>query len=459
MIQRLAQVRLTRLQLGLVALASAIATAVVAIDGTRGQTPVQAEVLAALRHRGVVVHHLGGTGSATPASSASSPSPSPTAADPALSPSAASTPATSGAVASSAGDGGATVSTTGSATTSTSSSAPTKAYKVKHVFVLALSTTSYAATFGRASVAQYLNRTLVPKGTLLRGYESLGYSELSDFIAMVSGQAPNADTSASCATYAEFPSSAKPDAAGLVPGDGCIYPVTALTIGDQVTGSGKVWKAYIDGMGTTTCAHPNSGAADDAALPGAGSEYDTRHNPFIYFHSLLDLGDCATDDEALAKLSGDLRSASSAPTYAFVAPGLCDDSSQTTCPDGEPAGLAGEDAFLKQWVPAILHSPAYRHGGALFITFSVSNPSSAAPTTGTTGPTGPTGPTGSAPGPGHPVQGGALVLSPYTAAGRTVPTKYSPYSVLRSVEDLLGFQPLGDAKPARSFISSALPNA
>jgi phosphatidylinositol-3-phosphatase len=464
MIRRLAQVRVSRLQLGLVALASAIATVLVAVEGTPGETPIQAEVLAALHHRGVVVHDAGGTGGAASGTGVSDPGPSPGASAPTLAPGADPTAEAGGSTAASTGDYGSSASGIAAGSTTTDSTTPAKTYKVKHVFVISLSTTSYAGAFGQGSVAQYLNRTLVPKGTLLRGYRSLGDSELSDQLAMVSGQAPNADTSANCATYAEFPASAKPNAAGLVPGAGCIYPDTALTIGDQVTGAGKVWKAYIEDMGSSTCVHPNSGALDDAEPPGAGSDYDTRHNPFIYFHSLLDLGDCSADDEALTQLSGDLGSASNTPAYTFVAPGLCDDSSQTLCASGQPGGLAGEDAFLKQWVPAILRSSAYKHGGALIITFTISTPADAGGTgttglSGSTGPTGSTAPTAPAPGPGHPVQVGALVLSPYTVGGRTVSTKYDPYSVLRSVEDLFGFTPLGHAKQAKTFLSSALPRA
>jgi phosphatidylinositol-3-phosphatase len=462
MIRRLAQIRLSRLQIALVATVSAIATAIVIADANAGRTPLQDAVLAAL-HRGVVVHRLD--------SGAPAPSSQGTGAGAGSSGSlgaggsssggsgggGSSGSASGGSSSGSAGDGSSTTTTTTTSNTSNTSTSTT--YKVKHVFVVALSTTSYDAAFGHGSVATYLNDKLVPKGTLLTNYRSLGHSELSDYLAMVSGQAPNPDTSAGCTTYSEFPSGAKPDAAGLVPGDGCIYPVTALTIGDQVTGSGKVWKAYVDDIGSSTCVHPNSGAVDDAALTGAGPEYDTRHNPFIYFHSLLDLGDCYNDDESLTRLPGDLGSASQTPTYAFIAPGLCDDSDQTSCPDGQPGGLAGEDAFLQQWVPQILASKAYKDDGALMIVFTISKPASTADTAaGTTGPTGPAGAVGAA-GPGSATRAGALVISRYTTAGLKVSDRYDPYSVLRSIEDLFGYSPLGHAAKAMSFITAALPKA
>jgi phosphatidylinositol-3-phosphatase len=453
MIRRLAQIRLSRLQIGLVALVSAIATAVVIADGSPGRTPLQAAVLAALERNGVVIHQVGaggGAGAATdPASS--TPAASPVSADASPSSTAASTSSSGG----SGGGGSSTTSTTGSTTTTTGGSTQPKTYKVKHVFVIALSTTSYQAAFGHGSVARYLNGTLVPKGTLLTQYRSLGESELSDYTALISGQAPNADTGAGCANYNDFPSGTAPDGAGEVSGDGCVYPDTVLTIGDQVTASGKVWKAYLDDMGSSTCVHPNSGAPDGAVLAGAGPEYDTRHNPFIYFHSLLDLGDCSADDEALTQLPSDLGSASKTATYSFIAPGLCDDSDQTACPGGQPGGLAGEDAFLRRWVPKIIASKAYKQDGALMIVSAISKPAS---TTGASGPTGPAGAVGAA-GSGSQTRAGALVISPYTSAGKKISASYDPYSLLRSIEDLFGYSALAHAAKAKSFIAAALPGA
>ncbi len=67
--------------------------------------------------------------------------------------------------------------------------------------------------------------------------------------------------------------------------------------------------------------HPNSGAVDNALPTGAEPGYDTRHNPFIYFHSLLDLGDCSSDDVDLSKLPTALAHPAKTPAFAYVAPG------------------------------------------------------------------------------------------------------------------------------------------
>ncbi len=432
-----ARIRVSGPQLCGVALLSALATAGV-LASTHGRTPAQLAALAALRRPPVVVR-LAARAPVSAPLPASSPSPAPSPAA-SSSPTAANTqsPAPSFSPAQ-----------TSPSTTPTSvvHSAPAKVLKVGHVFVIALSTTSYDAAFGPGSVAHYLNGTLRRQGTLLGGYETLGGSELPDYLAMISGQAPNADTTAGCSSYTEFPAGAKPAGDGQVPGTGCVYPNTVLTIGDQATASGRTWKAYIGDMGQTSCVHPNSGAPDDTPLPGAGADYDTRHNPFIYFHSLLDLGGCASDDVSLNLLPGDLHTATRTPSYAFIAPQACLDASAQPCPNGQPAGLAGEDAFLRRWVPRILRSTAYRRDGLLIVAFALASSDAAG--------------AGSSPGtaaanPEPPAPSGALVLSPHTPHGKIISETYNAYSLLRSVEDLLGYKPLARAKTAKSFVAKVL---
>lgn len=455
MIARLRSIRFTWTQIAVIAAASAFATVVI-IDVNSRSHHLSPSMLAALRER-VAVRTVarttpapavqaatpangGGTTSVAPDQAASSA----TAFDGSLAASAPTDTATSGSAtpgsdtsgsdASGSDMSGTDISGTSTATATTPASAVSP---VKHVFVIALTTTSYRAAFGPGSVARYLNGTLRRRGTLLSGYRTLGGSELPDYLAMVSGQAPNADTRKDCATYSEFPSATTPRTNGQVPGSGCVYPNTVLTIADQVTAAGKQWRAYLADMGSEPCMHPNSNAADDAPVNGAGIDYATRHNPFIYFHSLLDLGGCSSDDVGLTHLAGALRTNARTPSYAFIAPGLCDEPSASPCPPTEPTGLAGEDKFLKQVIPPILRSAAYKQDGVVIIAFARA-PAAA----------------GSA-----PMRSGALILSPLAKTGSTLRGTYNPYSVLRSVEDLFGYTPLVHAKSAPSFATAALPGA
>ena len=438
-LRRLQSIRLTWPQLAMVVAASALATGV--IIHVLGSAPgLPYATLAALRQR-VAVHTVPSAASAVPGASPSSAGASGAPADVPASSAPISSADTGSTNAGSTDTGAQDTSSTGAGSTGTGSSgadgsSTATTHRAGHVFVIALTAPNFRAAFGQGSVARYLNGTLRHRGVLLSGYRTLGASDLPDYLAMVSGQAPNPDTRSDCTTYAEFATQAAPLASGQVPGAGCVYPNTVLTIGDQVTADGKQWRAYLAGMGASTCVHPNSGAAADDPLAGAGPQYDVVHNPFIYFHSLLDLGGCASDDMSLQHLAHDLRGAKRTPTYAFIAPGLCADPGAPACPGSQPSGLAAEDAFLKRWVPAITASPAYKQDGVLMIVFA------RAPMAGS-----------------GPVRTGALILSPRARAGSTVATPFTPYSVLRSAEDLLGYTPLVHAKAARSFAAAAAPGA
>jgi hypothetical protein len=315
--------------------------------------------------------------------------------------------------------------------------------KIEHVFVIALAGHGFDATFGAASTAPYLTKQLVPRGTLLTHYHALGRADLPDLLAMIGGQPPNADTTAGCPTYREFAAATKPGDGGVVPGAGCVYPNTVISLADQVTASGRTWRAYVEDIdkgpaGSIACRHPDSDAPDDAVTERPGDGYATRHNPFVYFHSLLDLGDCGSSDGPLGRLATDLQTLKGTPNLAYIAPSLCDDGTASPCLDGRPGGLPSADAFLATWVPLILRSPAYRRDGLLVITFA----GSVAPASGAGAP-----------------RNGTLLLSRFAKPGATVTGDFDPYAILRSVEDLFGFAPLARAADAASFAASALPGA
>jgi len=316
-------------------------------------------------------------------------------------------------------------------------SAPTpEAGRIKHVFVISLASPGYEAAFGATPQMPYLAATLRPTGQLLSGYSLLDDAGLANSVAAISGQPPNPSTHANCSTYGEFPTGTTLDSKGIVSGAGCLYPVEALTIADQLTSAHFKWRAYVEGMVDETgkpgnCVHPNAAATDEPPL-GA---YSARQNPFVYFHSLLDLGDCATNDLPLPQLETDLRKVDSTPNYSFVSPSLCNAGVPGQCPEGSPSGAATADAFLSQWVPKILASPAYKQDGLLIVCFDEVDPAAAVSSAATPPPT--------------PRQVGALLLSRYATAGATDAAAYGPYSLLRSIEDLLGLAHLARANGAK----------
>jgi phosphatidylinositol-3-phosphatase len=319
-----------------------------------------------------------------------------------------------------------------------------EAGRIKHVFVISLASSGYDAAFGATPQMPYLASTLRPQGELLSGYSLLGSAALPNGIAAVSGQPPNADTEANCPTFGEFPASSALDKSGVVPGDGCVYPVEALTLADQLVSGRFRWGAYMEGMvdetgKPDTCAHPDFGGADEPVVGG----YAARLNPFVHFHSLLDLGDCAVNDVALTELSADLGKLDSTPNFALISPNLCNAGVTGQCPAGAPDGAASADAFLSKWVPEILESPAYEKDGLLIVTFGEVNP---------------VDPVSGAPPPEEEPKVGALLLSRFVSPGATDPAPYDPYSLLRTIEDLFDLDHLGLAGGAgvKSFASGLL---
>jgi hypothetical protein len=316
---------------------------------------------------------------------------------------------------------------------------------IKHVFLIVLENKDHDESFAQGGQSEQLARTLPRQGELLRQYYGIGHESLDNYLAMVSGQAPNPQTQADCLpTFNEvFPGTPGPD--GQAIGIGCVYPSWVKTIGDQLEGAGKTWKGYMEDMGTP-CRHPAIGTPDDTQSARPTDQYAARHNPFVYFHSIIDdQARCNAHDVPLEALPGDLASARSTPNLSFITPDLCHDGHDAKCADGGPGGFAGDDQFLGTWVPRILRSPAYADGGMLIVTFDEAENDSAAACCNE--PSGPNTPMPGIEGPGGG-RTGTLVLSPYVTPGSTNDTPYNHYALLRSLEDLFGLSHLGYAGAA-----------
>jgi hypothetical protein len=314
---------------------------------------------------------------------------------------------------------------------------------VGHIFVIVLENEDAETTFGPDSPAPYLSQQLPQQGQVLEEYYGIGHVSLDNYIAMVSGQAPNPITQSDCQNFTDF-LSAGTGPNGQEIGTGCVFPANVRTVADQLEAVGRTWRGYMGSMGTP-CRHPAVGTTDDTQQAEPGDMYATRHNPFMYFHSIIDEPSCAQHVVDLSSLPADLASASTTPDLAFITPDLCDDGHDAPCADGRPGGLESADAFLQTWVPQILGSAAFQQDGLLIITFDeaeTGDPSSA------------TACCGEQPGPNSPVPGidgpgggrtGAVVLSRFVEPGTTNATPYNHYALLRTIEDAFGLEHLGFA--------------
>lgn len=364
--------------------------------------------------------------------------------------------------------------------------APKTIQSIKHVFVITLENENYATTFSATSKAPYLSKTLTAQGAHLQQYFGTTHVSLGNYIAMISGQAITADTQMDCMVYKDFALTGMGDH-GQAIGTGCVYPASIKTLPDQLKAANLTWRGYMEDMGndpsreSATCGHPALNTTDgtqaaQAATSGGlpADQYATRHNPFMYFHSIIDSPDCATNVVNLNKLSDDLKSIDTTRNFTFITPNLCNDGhdgGSSTCVNGDPGGLVSADAFLQKWVPMIMASPAYQKDGLILINFDESSYATQSLDNSTTPPkltmafsgntccnqqAGPNVPASSFPiSQTFPAsvshypydielltqnfggdRTGAVLLSPFIKGGTVSTTQYNHYSMLKTLEDI-----------------------
>jgi hypothetical protein len=370
---------------------------------------------------------------------------------------------------------------------------------IHHVFLIVLENQSYNNTFGTTLPVPYLSQTAAAQGALLQEYYGTSHFSLGNYLSIISGQAVTKANQDDCAVSAQYPALSTHyrdiDVLGIAPfgqvhGEGCVYPHATLTLADQLTTAGLTWKGYMEDMGNDStreaaaCGQPVNGiggpdntlsaqVAPGYAMGGKNAitdQYAARHNPFVYFHSVLDSGACAKFVEPLndSTLPHDLQTIATTPNFSFITPNLCDDGHDVPCKSpGSPAGLRAydpENAFLQKWIPIITRSPAFQADGLLIVTFDESSLSGTSASNVYVGYDGsgccnePSGPNTTTPGfppaagPGYfnipittgpnGVSGGgrigAVLLSPFIAHGTVSARQYNHYGLLRTLEDLFG---------------------
>jgi hypothetical protein len=372
--------------------------------------------------------------------------------------------------------------------------------KIGHVWIIVLENENFDSTFGPNSLAPFLSKTLPSQGVMLNQYYATGHVSLDNYISMISGQGPTVQTRVDCTFYDDFQlTGITPD--GQAVGTGCVYPRQIKTVADQLTAARLSWKGYMEDLGKNplreqaTCGQPLitiNGATQVAlnqvdgtqaaeAFPG-GDQYAARHNPFVYFHSLIDSGECARHVVNFSQLQSDLAFVHTTPNFSFITPNLCHDGhdgngTTSKCKNTvEPGGLVSINAFLQQTVPMIMNSPAYQKDGLIIITFDESGLTFDGANSQITAQG--VSCCGQQPGPniaplivpGQPLKlgfenvprgtpsnffttttgfggdrVGGVLLSPFLKAGTVSNVPFNHYSMLKTVEDIFGLSHLGYA--------------
>jgi hypothetical protein len=239
-------------------------------------------------------------------------------------------------------------------------------------------------------------------------------------IAATYGSATNMDAGypTSCPSLAAYILITSGSAAGICDDEGPQrHPLASASIFGQLDAAGLQWRTYAE-HAPANC--PLNNTSDGVFL--------VRHTPIAYYTG--ERARCQQDDVPLGTLrAGALRhdiDAGHLPSYAFVTPDGCDDMhGAPSCPDHL---VAAGDAWLSQWLPAIMSGPDYRSGQlVVMITWDEGD------STGNHIPT--------------------VVVSPSTHRVQAA-APFTHCSTLRTAEDLLGLGPLGCAGNATSMASA-----
>ncbi len=265
--------------------------------------------------------------------------------------------------------------------------------KSQTVFVIVLENKNYADVVQGTSMPFF--QGLFAQGTLATQYFADTHPSIGNYLMMTTGQMETNDDSFT----------------GVISDDNLVREAIV---------AGKSWKVYAESL-------PAAGQLTDGPLP-----YLRRHNIFTYFSDVQNDPKVAANVVPLTQLSADLG-AGALPNIAFIIPNALSDGhdcvANVVCTPQQE--MSQSDDFLKAWVPNIVGSAQFQAGGGfLAIVYDESG--------------------------NDMTHGGgqvaALFLGPNVKAGFQSTTPYQHENLLRTVSDLSGITPVGNASQA-AFMS------
>ncbi len=213
----------------------------------------------------------------------------------------------------------------------------------QHVFVIMMENTGFDSLIGNPN-APFINFAAKTYG-LATNYTGVSHPSQPNYIAATSG------------------------ALNGVFNDNDIT-IDVPNIVDQIEGSGRTWKAYMQSF--SLCTTPLDHACGNQL-------YERKHNPFISYK------DVQTNPVRVAKIvdfsqfSTDLVN-NSVPAYSWISPDQCHDMHGRAATPSDPCDfsqvqslIATGDTFLSQTVSAIMNSRAWTGNSVIFITWDESD--------------------------------------------------------------------------------------
>jgi phosphatidylinositol-3-phosphatase len=268
---------------------------------------------------------------------------------------------------------------------------------VKTVLIIVMSDQPWSRIAGSQS-APYINGVLLPMGSYARNYFAPPGNLLpeSNYLWLEAGSNFGVTTNGSPSIN---------------------HQTTGTHLVTLLGNAGISWKTYQEGIDGSTCPLTDT------------AQYKTESNPFIFFDDVTGnlnpaSPSCLGHVRPYSELAADLTS-NNVARYIFIKPNPCN-SMHPSCTSAADHIKQG-DEWLAQEVPKILSSPAYKSGGALFITWDITGDQSDGPL-------------------------GMIVLSPFAKSNYSNLVRYTHGSTLRTIQEILDVKPLlGDAASETSL--------
>jgi phospholipase C len=276
----------------------------------------------------------------------------------------------------------------------------------QHVFVIMMENTGYDSLIGNTN-APWINMAAKTYG-VATNYFGVTHPSQPNYIAATSGSTNG------------------------VPDDNDIT-INVPNIVDQIEGSGRTWKAYMQSYSLCGPSDVLPGVDPKLAHACGNQLYERKHNPFVSYldvqsnparmANLVDFNQFTTD---LANKN--------VPDYSWISPDQCNDMHGRGGPATDPCRFANVqgliatgDAFLNSTVSAIMNSQAWNGNSVIFITWDESDFTGSGPFGfGDT-----SGCCDANPGGGHVL---TLTISHSDHSSRTSNVAYNHYSMLSTIE-------------------------